>query len=353
MVDGLCAGLVNRRAEVDLITMAFRDLPREERHDGLYIRRVPCLRAQASICHAHEMLSYLLAAVPIARRMARTRNYHLIHAHFIFPDGVLARHLHRATGIPYVITAHGSDVPGYNPDRFRTHHKVLGPIWRRVARDAESVIFPSQSLKRLAKQSEPTLATDVVPNGFQSDRYTPRSERAGILAVTRMFERKGMQYLVQALDGVPDLPPVNIVGDGPYLETLRGLVEDQRAPVRLWGWLDNDSEPLRELYETSKIFVFPSISENFPIVLLEAMSAGLAIVTTAGTGCAEVVGDAGVLVPPGDVGALRMALTRLLNDPGEVERLSQAARHRVAEHFSWPVVVQKYLDLYGRHALGG
>jgi glycosyltransferase involved in cell wall biosynthesis len=98
------------------------------------------------------------------------------------------------------------------------------------------------------------------------------------------------------------------------------------------------------------IFVLPSESENFPIVLLEAMAAGLAIITTRGTGCAEVVGEAALLVPPKDVAALRAALCRLLCEPALRAALGAAARRRLTENFGWPVVAREHVALYQRHA---
>jgi glycosyltransferase involved in cell wall biosynthesis len=81
------------------------------------------------------------------------------------------------------------------------------------------------------------------------------------------------------------------------------------------------------------------------MVLLEAMSAGLAIITTRGTGCDEVVGDSGVLVPPGDPLALRRALVELAHDPDRCRVLGAAARKRLEERFSWPAVAARYAEI--------
>jgi glycosyltransferase involved in cell wall biosynthesis len=81
-------------------------------------------------------------------------------------------------------------------------------------------------------------------------------------------------------------------------------------------------------------------------VLLEAMAAGLAIITTRGTGCDEVVGDAGILVDPGDVGGLRAALEALTQDPQRCRLLGSAARLRLLNEFSWAGVARRYTALY-------
>ena len=80
------------------------------------------------------------------------------------------------------------------------------------------------------------------------------------------------------------------------------------------------------------------------------MAAGLAIITTEGTGCAEVVGDAGLLVPVRDARAIGRAIKRLVDDPELRRTLGAAARRRVEEHFTWSAVARRYVEEYERHA---
>jgi glycosyltransferase involved in cell wall biosynthesis len=171
--------------------------------------------------------------------------------------------------------------------------------------------------------------------------------------VTRMFERKGVQYLLRALAGRSAEFNINIVGDGPYLQTLKSLANELQIEARFWGHVDNDSQELKELYETASIFVFTSEAENFPIVLLEAMIAGAAIITSSGTGCAEVVGDAALLVPVRNPEAIRMALDRLVADPDLVVRLGAAARQRVIARFGWDGVIDQHIEAYREFARSG
>jgi glycosyltransferase involved in cell wall biosynthesis len=85
--------------------------------------------------------------------------------------------------------------------------------------------------------------------------------------------------------------------------------------------------------------------ENFPLVLLEAMTAGCAIVTTAGSGCAEVVGDDAILVPAADVEATAAALAQLIDDPALCAALGRAARARVERMYAWDIVVRRYMQV--------
>jgi len=266
----------------------------------------------------------------------------LNHTHFIFPDALVSSLLKRLTGLPYVVTAHGSDVPGFNPNRFRFAHRLLKPIWRNVVRKAEEVICPSRSLAQLVERHCPGRSVTVIPNGIDVNQFSPRPKRRNqVLVVSRLFERTGVHYWLQALGDLRHSLVVHVVGAAPYLGELQRFASQLYADVQFHGWLDNDSEQLRELFEASSIFVFPSEPENFPVVLLEAMTAGLAIITTEGTGCAEVVGDAALLVPPRDAPAIRTALQALLEDSGLCRTLGEAARARVESKFSWSVIARQ------------
>jgi glycosyltransferase involved in cell wall biosynthesis len=163
-----------------------------------------------------------------------------------------------------------------------------------------------------------------------------------------MLERKGVQHVLTALDGLTLDHEVHIVGDGPYLPTLRQMAQATGISVTFWGWLDGQSPELKELFETSGIFVFPSEAENFPIVLLEAMAAGMAIITTKQTGCAEVVGEAALLVKSGDAEAIREALIFLANNPERCRELGKAARRRLEENFGWATVAKRHVALYAK-----
>jgi glycosyltransferase involved in cell wall biosynthesis len=156
-----------------------------------------------------------------------------------------------------------------------------------------------------------------------------------------------VQYFLQALPGL-DLRgfEIDIVGDGPYLPTLRQMASELGLSVKFWGWLDNKSPELKELYERAAIFVFTSEAENFPVVLLEAMAAGQAIVTCDGTGCPEVVGSDALLVPPRRPDRLGEALSRLVaNDQLRIE-LGRRARARVEREFGWHTIARRHVELY-------
>jgi glycosyltransferase involved in cell wall biosynthesis len=344
---GLSRELVRMGHKVDLLSMGHRRLPRRELVDGVHIIRIPSIRNSLYFCTIPEAASYMLSSTLARSWLARSKQYDLIHAHFIFPDGLLAWQIHKITSLPYLITAHGSDVPGYNPNRLKIAHRLLGPIWAIVTKNASKIICPSRILGDLILKRNKDINLEIIPNGIETRKFSPnREKRNRILIVSRMLKRKGIQFFLEAIASIGSDWEVHIVGNGPYLQKLREKSSGLKWKIKFWGWLDNESPELKELFETSSVFVLPSEAENFPIVLLEAMAAGMAILTTEGTGCAEVVGNAAMLVPPKNSLEIRKALSLILQCPDRRKKMGIAARKRIEEYFSWPAVCGRYLKLY-------
>jgi glycosyltransferase involved in cell wall biosynthesis len=357
VVKGLARSLVAMGHSVDLVTMGYGDLPRTETVKGIRVHRVNCGRRSPNRCTVLETLRYLVNARPVAGELLESRNYDLVHAHFIFPDGLVALQEAGPRSVPYIITAHGSDVPGYNVKPFfKVAHPLLKPLWRRVARGAARIVSPSETLSALIDAVGPGTPVEVIPNGIAADRFQPGEKRDQILVATRFTERKGVQYLLRALAGGDVSWPALVGGGGEYEKELLALNRRLGEPANFVGWLDNESQEFRELLEQSSIYVLTSDYENFPVCLLEAMAAGCAIITTRGHGCEEVVGDCAEFVTPGRVdpeacvAEIRAALQRLTTDKAYCAELGARARKRLDEHFTWPAVAQRYAEVYGAHA---
>ena len=145
------------------------------------------------------------------------------------------------------------------------------------------------------------------------------------------------------------MPAVVIAGNGPSYLELVGQISDTRAPVTLLGHRDD----VADLLAAADVAVVSSVWEARQLFAQEAMRAGVPLVTTAVGGVPELVGDAAVLVPPGDVDALDAAVTRLLDDPAARDRYADLGRRQAA---TWPTpqqtaatVVEVYRELAGSH----
>lgn len=238
-----------------------------------------------------------------------------------------------------------------------------------AASRADRVVVTSEYSARRARDAYDldTGRLRVVPEGIdlrmwpEPGRLRVASEGAGttgrgagltILSVARQYRRKDTRLLLEAFPAVRrDFPTARlvVVGGGPRLGALRrtalrlGLADavDFRGEVA-------DREAVRHAYSDADVFALPSRQEGFGIVFLEAMAAGLPIVAARAAAVPEVVPDgrAGLLVPPGDAGALARAIARLLGDPGLRLRMGREGRSHV-RGFDWPVVARRFLEAAG------
>lgn len=344
---GLAESLVNLGHRIEVVTSGMNDLPARENCGGVEIHRVPCWRRHRHYVTEMEMATQIAPAYREALALhAEQPSFDLNHTHFIVPSGIASYRLWRRTGLPYVITVHGSDVPGYNPDRFRLSHLLIRPLWKRVVRHARGLIAPSRFLKEIVEHHIGNVTVDVVPHAIEFPAISERPRNNRILVVSRMFPRKGIQYLLEAVDSLDPAWEVHIAGDGPYLPTLRQQAAAQSRQIKFWGFLHR--ERLWELYQSAKIFVFPSIRENLPVVLYEAMAAGCAVVTTTAPGCAEAVGDAALKVQPASAKALRQALNQLIADEDRIAQLSREGRQRVASVLP-QTVAKAHEEIFSRY----
>ena len=147
-------------------------------------------------------------------------------------------------------------------------------------------------------------------------------------------------------------PPAHLVvaTGGVDLQWLDGHLEALGLRGRVIVKTKVPPQELVGLYATSELAISPSLYEGFGFPAAEAMACGLPLVAARGGALPEVVGDAGVLVPPADEGALAEAIGQLLNDPERRARLGRAARERIVTKFRWEDTAERMVAVY-REAL--
>ena len=248
------------------------------------------------------------------------------------------------TEIPAVGTFHAS-FPGRNA----WYEALRVPLKRLVVRLAVRTAVSEEAQRNF--ESSFGLPCEILPNGVDVDAFAAAepwpSERRAICFVGRHEPRKGVGVLLDAFAGLPDEAQAVlwIAGEGPETEKLKQR-SSGAGPVEWLGVL-SEPEQARRL-RGATIACFPSIEgESFGVVLLEAMAAGAMVVASDLTGYRAVArADREVLlVPPGDAGALRDALSLALRDQGLRDRLVVAGSARAAE-FAMSRLAEAFVDRY-------
>jgi len=193
----------------------------------------------------------------------------------------------------------------------------------------------------------------VVLNGVaQGAAATPQGPARIFTSVNAFAPRKAMTRLVEAFATVARRRSevrLRLIGDGEERSVCERLVIEHglESSVEFLGYRTDVPAQLTE----ADAFVLPSLAENMPLALLEAMSAGLACVATRVGGVPEALASgAGLLVPPGDTGALAEAMTRLADEPGLAETLGATALARARASFSIARCADEHVALWGELA---
>jgi glycosyltransferase involved in cell wall biosynthesis len=328
---------VQRGHVVSVVTMAFKGLPAVERKDGMTIFRVRCVRRRSYICTVPEMLTFVIAARRFLSTHLRTYTYDASHAHFIVPGGAVALWAKRAFALPYIVTSHGSDVLGYN-SRFRLVYPFVSRTWADVLAEARAVTSPTRFLADRIESLNPIVKVVRVGNAVDPEHFCALQKENRILVVARLLESKGIQDVLDAVARL-DLTgwAVDVVGDGPYRSALERKVTAHHLDrfVTFHGWIDNDSDRIRQLYGRARIFVSASRCENMSVAVLEALAARCRVIASDVGGTPEIVSRAS-LFEPRSVEALR-------------ERLAAAMHPAVAcqepgfpDAFRWSGVIRQY-----------
>lgn len=297
-------------------------------------------------------------SVSYARRLRglmREGLFDLVHAH-VYASEAAAALATLGTGVPLVVTEHTEVL-------WQARRARLVNRW--FCRRAKHVIAVSNVIRKrlIERDNVPTGHIAVIPNAVPSvlDERPgvsplPDEWREGPLVgvVARLQPEKGVaNFLKAAARVIPCVPETQFIvaGDGPLREELETLVRrlGLERNIHFLGFR-SDARSLTGLLD---VLAVSSLTEGAPLVVLEAMGAGVPVVASAVGGIPDQVrhGREGLLVPPGDPAALGDALLELLQDPNLVRRMGEAGRRRAAIEFGHATMVGRIEEVY-RDVLG-
>lgn len=299
----------------------------------------------------------------------RRENAQLLHIHFA-TEAVRIWPLIRALQLPTLVTLHGFDINVYR-EYWEAGHggRQLKNYPQRLLKlaDYEKIHFlaVSESIRKSAiEYGIPEHKISVSYIGIDTDQFVPGpipiAERKQVLFVGRMVEKKGCEYLLKAFADIQDACPESellIVGNGPLEASLKALAAERGVRARFLGALP--SEQIRSLLNSSRVLCMPSITaengdaEGLGIVLLEAQSSGVPVITSARGGATEGIqhGKTGFAHAEKDVEAIKGYLKEILLDDALATAFGAAAREHCVANMnikSCMRILEGYYDTYSR-----
>ena len=341
----IAKGLRARGHEIVLITAHIPGLAKEEVVDGIRVLRVFSFRREPFRASFLSMGAYIVAGLWAGLRLLKDWRPDVVHVHFALPAGVAAWAFSRLTKIPYILTAHLGDVPGGAPEKtdhwFRWLLPFTHPIWRR----ATKAVAVSEFTRQLAL-AHYDVEVGVIHNGVDmrgfSDLALTLQSPPRIIFAGRFAEQKNPLQIVRSLAEVKDLPwECVLIGEGELREALRAEIRTHGLDERFTftGWIT--PAEVQQWLSQSDILFMPSLSEGLPVVGVQALAAGLALVVSEIGGFVDLVNEEqnGFLVSCNS--KYGQHLRSLLSDSERLKEMRLASREK-AHSFALDFIVRKY-----------
>ena len=344
----MAIALAARGHEIHLLSY---DRPSRLRED------VPGLRFHEVAVSAYPLFRFPPYDLALATRMLEVHEeagVDLFHVHYAIPHAVSAFLARSMCGgsLKFVTTLHGTDITVVGSDR-----SYLRPT-RFALEQSDAVTAVSGFLaEETRRMFEVEGEVEVVHNFVDTDRFLPRGSepwhrRKGgervLVHASNFRPVKRVADVVRAFGAIQRQIPARLLllGDGPDKEHALAVADDLGCGHRVEHLGVRDD--LENVLPQADLFLSASQTESFGLSILEAMSCGVPSVSTDVGGVAEVVGDAGVLVPPGDPAAMARAAVAALSDPASYDALRQRAQERARNRFTKEQIVASYEAIYRR-----
>ena len=287
------------------------------------------------------------------RRLIDEINPDIVHAHWLIPGGYVTAKAKR--NVPLMLSMHGTDV------FLIRKRKFAQKIARKVFNKTSKCHFVSTALQDIIKESckRNSDSSDLIlPMVFGLEKFkSAGGEKSNnrILFVGRLLPVKGVDILLKALAMLDEDWTLDIVGDGPEMNTLEKLSQELHLNDRVTFHGAVQRDEITKFYSSADILVLPSQTtptgeqEGLGVVLLEAMMSKVAVIGTNCGGIPEVIDNEknGLLVEQGEVESLSSAISRLIGDSKLRAELIANAHNEVIANFSEDALTEQIRNWYG------
>lgn len=275
--------------------------------------------------------------------------YDIVHIHAEGPAAMCW--IPKMFGKRVVVTIHGLDWQRAKWGGFASKYIKLGE--KQAVKYADEIIVLSRGVQDYFENTY-SRKTVFIPNGVNKPEIREANEirkqwgleKDGyVLFLGRIVPEKGIQYLIEAWNGIKTDKKLVIAGGSSDTEAFMNELKQKSSENVIYTGFQQ-GQILDELYSNAYIYCLPSDLEGMPLSLLEAMSYGNCCIVSDIPECTEVVEDKAVIFPKSDVDELKNVLNDLLNLPEKVRKYKNIAADFICEKYNWDDVVEKTLTLY-------
>jgi len=345
--------LIRKGHQVTVLTSRFQRLSGWRNEEGINVYRCLAARRSSSQSNIFEMLTFLLSAFFVLPFIIRWQKIDASIVFFSFPCGPLGGWGKLTSGVPYIVSLRGGDVPG-NETSLNPIHKFLQPIRRLVFKNSLSIVANSKGLKVLSEKADPFLV-DVIPNGVDADFFfqgeSQQNDPKKLLFVGRFQHQKNLKFLLEQVDiiskEIENPFELHLVGGGPMENELEDLYKNLKCRDNIYFHAWSGKDQLRKYYQQADCFLNPSFCEGMPNTVLEAMSCGCPVVASDVPGNDDLVihGETGFLFDYKHPEEFRKFVIKIIQNKDLIVSMGNKGARRVKQAFSWESVSDKYLQI--------
>lgn len=352
--------------EFHMVTLRYDSkLPRISREGNVLVHRIGPSLPSPSIADLRKpffrvlKIWFQIAAYLKARSLNRTYQYNIVWGMMAHSAGVPAGLFKRFhSKVFYLLTLQEGDPP----EHIERQMRIFGPLFRAAFTRADAVQTLSNFLGDWAKRMG-ARRVRVVPNGVDLSRFgkpiapARRSERRQqmnakedehlLITVSRLVPKNGVDIVIEAMGELPSRVRFAIAGDGPERTQLEVLARTRGVTDRVTFLGEISQKDLPDYLASADSFIRASRSEGQGISFIEAMASGLPTIGTSVGGIPDFLRDqeTGFVVLPNNVGAVVSAISRIIEQPIEANRIAEGGLRLVRERYGWELISEEMREI--------
>ncbi len=342
---------------VTVITTSFDGVTEyEPMSDKPEIIRIRSKRKKIHQSNPFEMYDWMKKSWNFLKQRPLSEQFDICFANFTIPGGWLALKINKKFNIPYCIISHGHDMPWLYKKQMFFYHLATYPIIKKICKKADYIFVQSHIMKQnadrfIGKRNNSKVV--LIYNGICPRELNDNSRKDSpftLLFVGRFVKQKNPLVFIKAMYRLSRMQisyQAYMIGDGPLRSKMERLIGRLKLKhVKITGWIDNDY--VWKYYERSHVMVMPSLFEGMSISNMEALSAGLYLITTPVSGNEELLSccQNGKLVPINNDREVANSIQKFYFEQYLPKKFkSEQVRDKFIEIFLWSSIAKQY-DFY-------